>query len=106
MERWPLLHIFRTSACSIVPSIPIGNQWRYATQETKIDTDWLLRLDADYQVSDALVAELARLDPNAAVSAYLIGFDYAIFSHKLLSSLYPSKPIVLRTFLRVGQGPR
>jgi glycosyltransferase involved in cell wall biosynthesis len=73
-----------------------GNQWRYATQETKIATDWLLRLDADYQVSDALVAELARLDPNAAVSAYLNGFDYAIFSHKLLSSLYPSKPIVLR----------
>jgi glycosyltransferase involved in cell wall biosynthesis len=73
-----------------------GNQWRYATQETKIATDWLLRLDADYQVSDALVAELARLDPNTAVSAYRIGFDYAVFSRKLLSSLYPSKAILLR----------
>ena len=73
-----------------------GNQWRYAAQETKIATDWLLRLDADYQVSDALVAELARLDPNAAVSAYRIGFDYTVFSRKLLSSLYPPKPIVLR----------
>ena len=73
-----------------------GNQWRYATEETKIATDWLLRLDADYQVSDALVAELAGLDPNVAVSAYRIGFDYAVFSRKLLSSLYPSKPIVLR----------
>jgi hypothetical protein len=27
-----------------------------------------LRLDADYQLSDALIAELAKLDPNAAVS--------------------------------------
>jgi glycosyltransferase involved in cell wall biosynthesis len=37
-----------------------GNQWRYATQENKIATDWLLRLDADYQVSDALVNRACR----------------------------------------------
>ena len=73
-----------------------GSQWRYATEETKIGTDWLLRLDADYQVSDALVAELARLYPNAAVGAYRIEFDYAVFSRKLRSSLYPSKAILLR----------
>jgi hypothetical protein len=46
-------------------------------------------------VSDALVAELARLDPNAPVSVYRIGFDYAIFSHKLLSSFYPPNTILL-----------
>jgi glycosyltransferase involved in cell wall biosynthesis len=73
-----------------------GKQWRYATEETNIGTDWILRLDADYQVSDALIAELARLDPNAAVSAYRVRFDYAVFSRKLLSSLYPSKTILLR----------
>jgi glycosyltransferase involved in cell wall biosynthesis len=73
-----------------------ANQWRYAVEETQIATDWILRLDADYQLSDALVSEVARLDPNAAVSAYHIGFDYAIFSHKLLSSLYPSNTILLR----------
>ena len=55
-----------------------------------------MRLDADYQVSDALFAELAQLDPNAAVSAYRVEFDYAVFSRKLFSSLYPSKPILLR----------
>jgi hypothetical protein len=47
-------------------------------------------------VSDAFVAELARLDPNAPVSAYRIGFDYAIFSRKLLSSFYPPNTILLR----------
>jgi glycosyltransferase involved in cell wall biosynthesis len=73
-----------------------ANQWRYAVEETQIATDWILRLDADYQLSDALVSEVARLDPNAAVSAYRIGFDYAIFSHKLLSSLYPPNTILLR----------
>jgi glycosyltransferase involved in cell wall biosynthesis len=73
-----------------------ANQWRHAIEETEIATDWILRLDADYQVSDALVSELAQLDPNASVNAYRIRFDYAIFSHKLLSSLYPAKPILLR----------
>ena len=73
-----------------------ANQWRYAVDQTQVTTDWVLRLDADYQLSEALVAELARLDPNAAVSAYCIAFDYAIFSRKLLSSLYPSNTILLR----------
>ena len=29
-----------------------GNQWRYATQETGINTNWILRLDADYEVTE------------------------------------------------------
>ena len=73
-----------------------ANQWRYAVEETGIATDWILRLDADYQVSDGLVAELAQLDSNAPVSAYRISFDYAIFSHNLLSSYYPANTILLR----------
>src|SRR5215469_9255416 len=64
-----------------------ATQWRYAVEETQIATDWILRLDADYQVTDALVAELAQLDPHAPVNAYRISFDYAIFSRKLVSSL-------------------
>jgi glycosyltransferase involved in cell wall biosynthesis len=73
-----------------------GNQWRYAVEETQIATDWILRLDADYQMSDALVTEIAALNPNAPVSAYRISFDYAIFCHKLRSSLYPVKTVLLR----------
>jgi glycosyltransferase involved in cell wall biosynthesis len=73
-----------------------ANQWRYAVEKTQIATDWILRLDADYQVSDALVAEIAALDPNAPVSAYRVSFDYAIFSRNLLSSLYPANTVLLR----------
>src|SRR5262245_55419490 len=40
-----------------------ADQWRYAVEETQIATDWILRLDADYQVGDTLVAEIAALDP-------------------------------------------
>jgi glycosyltransferase involved in cell wall biosynthesis len=89
------------AACPIVrvfnrPFDTHAKQWRYAVEETQIATDWILRLDADYQLSDALVSELAQLDPNAPVSAYRIHFDYAIFSHKILSSLYPANTILLR----------
>jgi glycosyltransferase involved in cell wall biosynthesis len=73
-----------------------ANQWRFATEQTKIGTEWLLRLDADYQVTDSLVMELAGLNPSATINAYRIGFDYGIFSHKLLSSLYPPNTILLR----------
>jgi glycosyltransferase involved in cell wall biosynthesis len=73
-----------------------GNQWRYATQETGINTNWILRLDADYEVTEALKAELSRLDASAAVDAYRVSFYYAVFGRKLISSLYPPNTILLR----------
>ncbi len=73
-----------------------AGKWYYAVSATGIATPWILRLDADYQVSDELIEELRALDPDAPVSAYRIGFDYAVFSHKLRSSLYPPNTILLR----------
>jgi glycosyltransferase involved in cell wall biosynthesis len=73
-----------------------ANQWRFATEETQIITNWILRLDADYQVTDALIMELAGLDPNAPVNGYSISFDYAVYSRKLRSALYPANTILLR----------
>jgi glycosyltransferase involved in cell wall biosynthesis len=73
-----------------------ANQWRYATQETDISTKWILRLDADYEVTEELKVELSQLDADSPVDAYRISFDYAIFGRKLVSSLYPPKTILLR----------
>lgn len=73
-----------------------ARQWRFAMEATKIATGWVLRLDADYQLSEALVSELARLEPNAPVNAYRTSFAYAIFSRQLVSSLYPPNTILLR----------
>ena len=71
-------------------------QWRYAMEETGIRTPWILRLDADYQLTESLIGEIASLNPGPAISAYIAGFDYAVFARKLRSSLYPPKPILLR----------
>src|SRR3954453_24102719 len=51
-----------------------AEQWRFALEKTGIASSWVLRLDADYQVTDDLVLELAQLDPCAALNAYRIGF--------------------------------
>src|SRR3954470_19447300 len=73
-----------------------AKQWRFAVEETQITTDWILRLDADYQVTDRVIMELAALDANAPINGYSISFDYAVYSRKLRSSLYPANTILLR----------
>lgn len=73
-----------------------GNQWRYAVEETGIQTEWLLRLDADYQVTEELVEEMSKLALGAPADAYRVRFDYAIFGKLLISSLYPSNIVLLR----------
>src|SRR5208282_6416368 len=90
LARWPNVRVFTR------PFDSHAGQWRYATTETGIDTSWILRLDADYQLSEDLIEELKQLDPDAAVDGYSIAFDYAIFSHKLRSSLYPANTVLLR----------
>src|ERR1044072_1900909 len=41
------------------------NQWEFGLKETGISTPWVLALDADYVVSEELVAELDQLQPEA-----------------------------------------
>ncbi len=73
-----------------------ANQWRYAVSETAVTTPWIIRLDADYQLTPELLEELRTLDANAPVNAYRVRFDYAILGHKLRASLYPPNVVLLR----------
>jgi len=73
-----------------------ANQWRYAVTETAIGTPWILRLDADYQVSPELLAEMRALFADAPVNGYRVKFDYAVFGRRLRASLYPPNVILLR----------
>jgi Glycosyl transferase family 2 len=55
LARFPNVRVFNRCFDDTLVS-----QWRYATEETKLGTNWLLRLDADYQLSDTLTTELAQ----------------------------------------------
>jgi glycosyltransferase involved in cell wall biosynthesis len=73
-----------------------ASQWRHALQEGAIATPWVLRLDADYVLSEALIEELRALEPDAATAAYRIAFDYCIGGRRLRRSLYPPNTVLFR----------
>ena len=44
----------------------------------QVKTEWVLSLDADYELSDKLVAELYDLRPDAEISGYCARFIYRV----------------------------
>lgn len=73
-----------------------AEQWNFGLTETSIATEWVLALDADYVLSDALVQELRGLDPPADVTGYVARFVYWSLGRPLRGSLYPPKVALFR----------
>lgn len=62
----------------------------------KIATGWALSLDADYELSAALVEELRALQPTAQQAGFRTAFIYRIHGHALRGSLYPPRTTLYR----------
>jgi glycosyltransferase involved in cell wall biosynthesis len=90
LARWPNVRVFSRIFDTH------ASQWNYAVTDTDVKTPWILRLDADYLLTNDLIDELRALHPESDTNAYAIAFDYAIFSRKLRASLYPRNTILLR----------
>jgi glycosyltransferase involved in cell wall biosynthesis len=71
-------------------------QWTFAVAETGITTEWVLALDADYVLTDGLIAEMASLNPEAAVNGYSVSFEYWVAGKPLRGSLYPRRIVLFR----------
>lgn len=63
---------------------------------TQIDSPWVLSLDADYELSDQLVSELASLSPREDVVGYAARFVYRMYGRPLRGSLYPPRAVLYR----------
>ena len=63
---------------------------------TLIRTDWVLSLDADYELSDELVQELLNLKDTEGVAGYRGSFVYRIYGRPLLGTLYPPRTVLYR----------
>ena len=72
------------------------NQWQFGLKETGIATPWVLALDADYVLSDELIAELESLQPNPATAGFRTSFVYCINGKKLHSGIYPPVTVLYR----------
>lgn len=77
-----------------------ANQWNFAVGATDIGSDWILALDADFILTEPLIAELAALTPPAAVTGYWLSFRYAMMGKVLRSGVYPP----LLALYRRGRG--
>jgi glycosyltransferase involved in cell wall biosynthesis len=63
---------------------------------TLIGTPWVLSLDADYLLTPELIAELAKLNPEANTMGYRANFIYCIHGRALRASLYPPRVVLFR----------
>jgi glycosyltransferase involved in cell wall biosynthesis len=71
-----------------------ATQWNFGLAQVK--TEWVLSLDADYEVSSKLANEIQSLDPSPDVVGYEADFEYRIFGHPLRASVYPSRVVLFR----------
>ncbi|HEV7573139.1 MAG TPA: glycosyltransferase family 2 protein, partial [Thermoanaerobaculia bacterium] len=69
-------------------------QWSFGVEQ--VTTPWVLTLDADYFVPEAIVREMASLDPPPDLAAYSAAFVYAIDGHPLRATLYTPREVLLR----------
>ena len=76
----------------------------------KIETDWVLSLDADYELSPALVDELRSLWPAETCAGFRAAFVYRVHGRPLRGSLYPPRTVLYRVksgqYANQGHGHR
>ena len=63
---------------------------------TLIRTEWVLSLDADYELSDELVQELLKLQDAEGLAGYCCSFVYRIYGRPLRGTLYPPRTVLYR----------
>jgi len=73
-----------------------AEQWNFALGETGICTEWILALDADFVLSDGLVAELGALVPPSGVVGYRASFIYCVEGRPLRGTVYPPVVVLFR----------
>lgn len=62
----------------------------------KIPTEWVLSLDADYLVTDALIDELKILTPSSQINGYYTQFKYCVFGKPLRGTILPPRQVLYR----------
>jgi glycosyltransferase involved in cell wall biosynthesis len=71
-------------------------QCNFGLTETNIRTEWVLSLDADYELTPELVAELETLKPADDLAGFRARFVYCILGRRLRSGIYPPVTALFR----------
>jgi glycosyltransferase involved in cell wall biosynthesis len=69
-------------------------QWNYGLN--LVSTEWVVTLDADYQLSPQLIDEIKALGGRDDVAGYVADFQFLIFGRPLRSCVYPPRIVLFR----------
>ncbi|MBD2357530.1 glycosyltransferase family 2 protein [Tolypothrix sp. FACHB-123] len=69
-------------------------QWNYGLE--KVESEWVLSLDADYIVTDELIAEIKNLSLDSTIDGYFARFKYCVFGKPLGSTILPPRQVLFR----------
>ncbi|MEO1392659.1 MAG: glycosyltransferase family 2 protein [Cyanobacteria bacterium J06634_5] len=70
------------------------NQWNFGLAQAQ--TEWVLSLDADYVLSEALMDELTMLNITNDVDGYFASFQYCVFGKPLKGTILPPRQLLFR----------
>lgn len=71
-----------------------SGQWNHALEH--VETEWMLALDADYQVPRELVDEISLIPDDSEANGFFVEFDYVVLGTRLTRSLYPPRQVLFR----------
>lgn len=72
-------------------------QWNAGVD--RVRTDWVLSMDADYLLTDALRDEIAKLPSDPGIAAYCARFRYCVAGRPLRGTLYPPRAVLFQKAL-------
>jgi glycosyltransferase involved in cell wall biosynthesis len=72
-----------------------GQQWNYGLEQ--ITTPWVLSLDADYLVTDDLIAEIAALPVDGEIDGYFVSFKYCVLGKPVRNTrILPPRQVLFK----------
>lgn len=88
LQSYPQVEIFQRGFDTF------ATQCNYGLEQVK--TEWVLSLDADYIVTDDLMAEIDTLPKESLVDGYFVRFKYCVFGKPLRGTLLPPREVLFR----------
>ncbi|MEM7145826.1 MAG: glycosyltransferase family 2 protein [Verrucomicrobiota bacterium] len=70
------------------------DQWNFGID--RVDSEWVLSLDADYMLTQDWLNEIRSLEPTDDTDAFYSPFAYKVFGKTLAGSLYPARAVLFR----------
>ena len=68
---------------------------------SKVTSEWVLSLDADYVLTDELIHEIKALKIESDINSFAVRFKYCVFGHPLRGTLLPPRHVLYKRELAI-----